>query len=207
MCCRMGVDICGFVTDYPLDVPWNLTGEQCAKLLSYVTSPAKSCIVTGGERDKVISLALTLRPDYVQLHYKETLEDTDFIVQALSSRNIKIIKTIPSSEEERYRQFGTADLESCTQKLCHTGVAAILVDSRGPSNAASGGSSANLSLYQKVKASADCPVMLGGGITPDNCNAIMAKAQPDILDVMTGVETAPGLKSETLVSDLVSCLK
>lgn len=207
MCCRMGVDICGFVTDYPLEVPWNLSRVQCAGLLPYVTSPAKSCIVTGGERDMVISLASVLRPDYLQLHYNETLEDVDAIVRALSPYNIKIIKTIPSSEEERYRQFCTVSPDSCAQKLCRIGVSAILVDSREPSNAASSGSSVNLSLYQTVKSASDCPVMLGGGITPDNCHEIMAKVHPDIIDVMTGVETAYGVKSETLVSNLIGCLK
>lgn len=207
MCCRMGVDLCGFVTEYPLAVPWNLTREQCAALMPFISPPTKSCIVTGGAREKIISLALALQPDYIQLHYHEKLEDVEDIVQALSPHDIKIIKTIPASEEERERQFGTADIERCTQKLCSAGVSLILVDSRGPSNAAAGGTAASLPLYGRVKAAAACPVMLGGGITPDNCREVIAKAHPDILDVMTGVETAPGWKDEELVGRLAGAVR
>ena len=206
MCCQMGVDICGFVTEYPIDVPWNLTRKQCAELIQYISYPTKICIVTGGEREKIITLGRELRPDYIQLHYNETLEDVNVIVQALLPYDIKVVKTIPASEEERYCQFGTSNPENCAEKLCSTGVSVILVDSRGPSNAASSGSTASLPLYRSVKAVASCPVMLGGGITPDNCKEVIAEARPDILDVMTGAEKALGLKSEELVIELVKCL-
>lgn len=204
MCCGLGVDICGFVTEYPIAVPWNLTRKQCAKLIQYISYPTKSCVVTGGEKEKIIALARALRPDYIQLHYNEILEDVNVIVQALLPYDIKVIKTIPVSEEGRYHQFGTSDPESCAQKLCSTGVSVILVDSREPSNAASGGSAVSLSLYRSVKAAAACPVMLGGGITPDNCREVIGKVHPDILDVMTGVEKAYGSKSEELVLKLVA---
>lgn len=206
MCCHLGVAICGFVTEYPIAVPWNLTREQCAELIQYVSFQTKSCVVTGGEREKIIALGRELRPDYMQLHYNETPEDVQSIVQALLPYDIKVIKTIPASVEERYRQFGTSAPEYCAKKLCSAGVSVILVDSRGPSNAAFGGSAASLPLYRSVKAAASCPVMLGGGITPDNCGEIIAEAQPDIVDVMTGVENAHGLKSEELVAKLVKHL-
>ena len=62
LCCRIGADICGFVVEYPVQVPWNLLREQCAELLPAVSRPAKTCVVTGGEREKIISLALELKP-------------------------------------------------------------------------------------------------------------------------------------------------
>lgn len=199
MCCEMGVDICGFVTEYPLDVPWNLTREQCAALIPQVVPPTKSCIVTGGASGAVIALALALRPDYVQLHYHETIEDTADIVRVLSPGGIRVIKTISASPEERRSQFKTDDPALCAKLLTDIGVSVILVDSRGPSNASSGGSAADLPLYEKVKKAAGCPVMLGGGIRPDNYSHIAAVYQPDILDVMTGVETVPGVKSRELL--------
>ena len=40
LCCRAGVDICGFVTEYPVPVPWNLRRERCAELLASLDAPA-----------------------------------------------------------------------------------------------------------------------------------------------------------------------
>lgn len=206
MCCRLGVDICGFVVEYPIEVPWNLTREECAKLLPYMSKPAKSCIVTGGSAAKVIDLAMALNPDLVQLHYNETLEDTKRIIQALSPLGIGVIKTIPMSGNERLRRFGTSDPGQCAELLNHTGAYAVLVDSRQPNNAAENGSSADLSLFAQVKASSELPVMLGGGITAENLSSITASVSPDIIDIMTGAETSPGVKDHAVVESLLKIL-
>ena len=206
LCCRLGVDICGFVTEYPLDVPWNLTREQCAPLIRSVSPPARSCIVTGGDREKILSLALALKPDLVQLHFHETLEDTAAIVQTLSPYGIGVIKTVPADAEERLRQFGTEEPALCAELLCEAGVYAILVDGRGPSNAASAGVAADLSLFLRIQAASSPLVMLGGGITSENCRDIVDKVKPEIIDVMTGVEAAPGIKSAKKIAELLSRL-
>ena len=206
LCCDMGVDICGFVVEYPRDVPWNLTREACRRLLAETASPAKRCLVTGGAMEQIRALALELRPDLVQLHFHETLAETAALVQSLSPYGIGVIKTIPASPEERRRQFGTGHLEECVRSLCGAGVYAILADSRGPDNAASGGI-LDLGFCQRVCAAASCQVAVGGGITADNCRAVAEAVRPAILDVMTGVEDTPGRKSREKLAALISELR
>ena len=205
-CCRAGAALCGFVTEYPLDVPWNLSRADCRRLLSRVTPPAKRCIVTGGSPEKILSLALELRPDFVQLHFHETLEDAAALVKALTPYGIGVIKTIPAAPEERVRQFGAEALEHCVRALCGAGVYAILADSRGPDNAAAGGT-LDLSFCRRVCAASSRPVAIGGGITADNCQFIAEAIKPAILDVMTGVEDAPGRKSEEKLAALAETLR
>ena len=109
-CQEVGVDILGFVTEYPLPVPWNLNRQEAAALLARVSLPHKSCIVTGGSPEKILDLARELKPDLIQLHYRESLEETSRIVEALTPLGIGIIKTVPPDSKERVRQFGTEDL-------------------------------------------------------------------------------------------------
>ena len=90
--------------------------------------------------------------------------------------------------------------------MCGAGVYAILADSRGPDNAASGGI-LDLDFCQRVCAAASCPVAVGGGITADNCRAVAEAVRPAILDVMTGVEDAPGRKSREKLAALISELR
>ena len=68
LCQQSGVNIIGLVTEYPLPVPWNISAERAAELMSLVQSPMQTCLVTGGTRAKILTLAESLRPDYLQLH-------------------------------------------------------------------------------------------------------------------------------------------
>ena len=46
------------------------------------------------------------------------------------------------------------------------------------------------------------PVLLGGGITPDNVREAIAQVRPAGIDVSSGVESAPGIKDHNLIQTL-----
>ena len=52
----------------------------------------------------------------------------------------------------------------------------------------------------------DLPLWLAGGITPDNVTAIYEKFQPELIDVSSGVEDAPGIKNHDKMRALFSCI-
>lgn len=207
LCCRKGVEICGFVTEYPVPVPWNLTGDRCGELLPLVKDGARSCVVTGGTREKIRALALRLQPDFVQLHGGESLAVTADLVQDLAPRGIRVIKTVPPSAEARRREFGTADPGECGRLLERAGVYAALVDARGPDNAAKAGARVDPSLFLAVREAVRCAVILGGGVRSENCAQLIASLDPAVLDVMTGVETKPGIKSEAMLDALLTAME
>ena len=51
-----------------------------------------------------------------------------------------------------------------------------------------------------------CHVMLGGGITAENLSSITVSVSPDIIDIMTGAETSPGVKDHAVVESLLKIL-
>jgi len=181
-----GADIIGFVVDYPRPVPWNLNARETQKLVQAVAKPAETCIVTGGPFDKIKNLALEIKPDYVQLHSGESLEDTARLVHELGKYGVKIIKTIFPD---------TPELEKSVLDFCKTGVYALLFDPRTPDNAATGGT-ADIDKFIKLKNFVNCPVILAGGINPGNAAEIIQQTNAQIIDLMTGVEKAPGNKDE-----------
>ena len=207
LCCRKGVELCGFVAEYPVPVPWNLSRERCGQLLPLVRGTSKSCIVTGGTLEKIRGLALSLRPDYVQLHGGESIGVTAALAAELALWGIRVIKTIPGSEEARRREFGTADPAACAELLDRAGVFAALVDARGPENAAGINLRADPDLFLAVQRAAGCLTILSGGVRSDNCAALIEQLHPKMLDVMTGVELSPGIKSETMLDHLLAAME
>lgn len=219
-CLSHQVDMCGFVVDYPVPVRWNLEAERAKQLLRYAGDRAKTCIVTGGDAEKVLDLARSIRPDFVQLHYKESLEETKQIAEALAKEEdpgqdrIRVIRSIPGDGEQRRAMFGTDSLPAIAELLAHSAVAGVLLDSRDAGNAAVGGGSlvvhmdlaehgtAELSEMAAILADAGKLLLAGGGITPDNAKLVRNRLHPDYLDIMTGAEDEKGNKSEVLIGQL-----
>ncbi|MEE3398925.1 MAG: hypothetical protein VZR64_05615, partial [Eubacterium sp.] len=79
----------------------------------------------------------------------------------------------------------------------------VLVDARGPENAASSVSLIDVELYKTVKSAVSIPVMAAGGITPDNVRNIIEELKPDMIDMMTGIEISPGIKSEESITSIM----
>ena len=204
LCMKQGVDIVGFVTEYPVPVPWNLNRTTTASLLRKVCLPHQSCIVTGGSPDKVISLAAQLKPSMVQLHHQESLEDTDIIANNLGKIGIAVIKTIPPSGEDRLAQFGTVDIKAIVEALHKTNVHALLADSRSPANAAAKGTVFDYNFVRQIVKLSSKPVIIAGGITYENVCDILTATGAKFIDVMTGVENKPGDKNARLLSKLLS---
>ena len=130
LCAASGADILGFVTNYPVPVPWGLTKEQTKELLACVPRTVESCLVTGGKVEKILSLAAQLRPDYVQLHYKEGFAETKDLAEALLTYGIKTIKAIPVQEDGSCEMPGFSTVAAAITALAHTKIAAVLIDTR-----------------------------------------------------------------------------
>jgi phosphoribosylanthranilate isomerase len=197
MCASLGAAIIGFVVDYPRPVPWNLDTRAAKKLAAEVPRNSKSCIVTGGSFDKIAGLIFDINPDYVQLHFGESLEDTARLIDRFKNRKLKFIKTIFPN---------TPDLEKTAVDFYKAGVYALLFDPRTPDNASAGGT-ADLSGFIKLKKAVSCPVILAGGINPENAADIISASGADIIDLMTGVEKSPGIKDENKVKLLFENIK
>ena len=274
LCADQYVDVLGFVTEYPVEVPWNLKREEAADLIAFAKndlfSPAsgpsmsegrgggsgeaadtqadrsgisdtltglsgsgisdapaglsasgltsftpKTCIVTGGSPEKVVSLARALRPDLVQLHFTETIEETARIAEALREEGIGVIRSVPTDPEQRLWMFGSPDLADIARLLADTPVIGLLIDSRDAGNASGGGGSILERIQPQgrgkdplaqVRALFPRSFILGDGLTAGNIREAVELFRPDMADVMTGVETAPGKKSENRLSALTDAL-
>lgn len=74
--------------------------------------------------------------------------------------------------------------------------AGFLLDAWQPATHGGGGVTFD---WSRVPAAASAPLILAGGLTPDNVAAAIRATRPYAVDVSSGVETAKGIKSAGLI--------
>ena len=145
--------------------------------------------------EAILDVVKTVRLMTVQLHGDEEPELVPALkklgdAEGLNFDIIRAIRTSPRSENE------ALDLSSVTaeaQKWVDAGVDALLIDAATPEQYGGTGKQVDWQGFSKIEISV--PVLLAGGLTPDNVAEAIAVARPHGVDVASGVEHAPGKKN------------
>lgn len=127
--------------------------------------------------------------DVVQLHGDETLEDIRFFLD----QDIPVIRAVSASNIPEYplpeKNF------------------ALLIDTPAGADYGGTGKTFDWSLAADfAKAHPHIPLILAGGITPENSAEALAAVHPAALDVASGAELSPGLKDFDKVRALLASL-
>ncbi|NBB91940.1 MAG: phosphoribosylanthranilate isomerase [Gammaproteobacteria bacterium] len=80
---------------------------------------------------------------------------------------------------------------------------ALLLDAHAPGQAGGSGETFD---WSRVPALGR-PWVLAGGLNPDNVGQACARLAPDAVDVSSGVEVRPGVKSDKLIHDFIKAVK
>ena len=125
--------------------------------------------------------------DYAQLHGRET----PYIVGKLEG--LRIIKAIRVRDEKDLSELERFSVE------------AFLLDTYVPGKQGGTGEPFDWDLARA--ASSRAKVILAGGLTPENVAEAVRRGRPFAVDVASGVEEEPGVKSRKLVMDFVRAAK
>lgn len=193
LCVQAGVHTIGFVVDYPVAVPWNLTAVRARQLIDKVPPYVSSCVVTGGPVNKIMAIAKATRPDIVQLHYQETLKEVKELARRLNRLGIKTVKALRIDGNGRC-SFEIPDPSEAARALSKTRISALLVDSYTASMPGGTGVAVDFSTFNTIRQESALPVILAGGLTPANVEQRIRETNPYAVDVLTGVEDTSGKK-------------
>lgn len=129
--------------------------------------------------------------EYVQ-HYEETLDKTQ----------------IRRGAQWRIRAFRVRDEASLSEiaEYPHP-VGAVLLDAYHESALGGAGATFNWNLARQAKALTDRPLILAGGLTPDNITDALDAVQPYGVDVASGVERAPGRKDHAKMRAFINAVR
>lgn len=187
-----GADALGFIADVPVDTPRAVDSTTAAELVAAAPPFVTTTLVIMPETsDHAVTLARTIQPDVLQLHGDFDAEELQF-VRAESST--KLVVAVDAEEPDRARELDeVAD--------------ALLVDSTTEDGAGGTGETHDWEATRDLAAELDSPVVLAGGLTPDNVEAAIETATPFGVDVASGVEASGGTKDPEAVDEFVRAVR
>jgi len=183
-----GADALGFVSGVPVETPRELAAGETAALVDGVAPFVTSVLVTGPESvQAAVARQERVGADLLQVHG----DLTPAAVGRLRERvRAGVVVAVDSASERGAAYAAAAD--------------ALLVDSTTETGMGGTGETHDWERTREIAASVDTPVVLAGGLTPDNVGAAVETVDPFAVDVASGVERGPGRKDHDAVRDFVA---
>jgi phosphoribosylanthranilate isomerase len=184
-----GADYLGFVFFEPS--PRHISYKAAAGLSSEISGTVQKVALTVDADDARLDAIMdSLEPDLLQLHGSESPARVAAIRERFSVPVIKAIKL--------------AGREDLTDIDDYAGVTDMLLFDakmrRDDADALPGGNGVRFDWGILSGVALDAPFMLSGGLDASNVGDAISQLHPAILDVSSGVETAPGKKSADLIA-------
>lgn len=187
LCVAEGADALGFVVEYPLPVPWTLARERAAELIRAVPPFVSRVAVVGGEAGTILSICAAVHPDAVQLHGNENEDVVAEVARELSGSGVRVIKAVRIRVGGGGQPEPPEHWESVARRFLDLGADAILLDSTTDARPAGTGKPVDLQIARRVAVRA-APMILAGGLTPENVATRIAQVQPYAVDVISSLE-------------------
>jgi phosphoribosylanthranilate isomerase len=184
-----GADMIGFM--HFQRSPRHVSIEELAGLISAARGQVESCVVLVNPDNSCVAEVAALGPDWIQLHGPETPHRVEAI---RAEAGVEIMKALPIGSAE-----DLANIAAFAEVADR-----VLLDAKPPKGAdrpGGLGESFDWSLLETLDPS--LPFMLSGGLTPDNVAEAIKTVKPFGVDVSSGVETAPGVKSKKLIEAFI----
>ncbi|NOZ58697.1 MAG: phosphoribosylanthranilate isomerase [Euryarchaeota archaeon] len=178
---ELGADFAGFIVEVPVDTPRKISLAQAERIMEEMPfTTAGVMVIMPRSVEEALNMYLAVRPDFIQLHGDESPR---FVRELRGLVSCNIIKTIHVRGEESI----------ALAKRYVNYVDAILLDT--PS--ARGGGSGRVhdwEVSRRIVEALPKPVILAGGLTPENVAEAVRVVKPYAVDVSSGVEASPGRK-------------
>ncbi|WP_135824158.1 phosphoribosylanthranilate isomerase [Halorussus ruber] len=180
-----GADAVGLLVDVPVDSPREIDTQRAVELAEAAPPFVTTVLVTMPDSpERAVELTSAVDPDAVQVHGNLGVGDIAYLT---ANVNAQVLKVVDAAEPEDARRYDdVAD--------------ALLVDSVDEEGAGGTGRTHDWERTTEFAADLDSPVVLAGGLTPDNVADAVRSVEPFAVDVASGVERSGTDASETAPS-------
>ena len=179
-----GADALGFLVGLDYPTADELSAEQASELVTALPPFVTPVLVTHRVGlEQVVALCRLVNPHAVQLHGAFPLAEIPALRAELP--HLKVIKAVHPMDDD--------GLDSAL--AAEPVVDAVVLDSKTGQRIGGTGMTHDWRRSRAIRDRLRVPVILAGGLNPDNVAAAVEQVQPFGVDVNTGVCEAPGRKS------------
>ena len=182
-----GADAIGFVFFPPS--PRNVSVELAQELVKHVPAYVQTVgLFVNASSDEILEVLKTVSLDVIQFHGDETPEQCQKIAKLTGRRWYKAIQVKPD-----------LDVISTIKQYQQVGASAMLLDAWHPELKGGTGHSFDWSQFPQL----DIPLILAGGLKPENIENAIKMTGAYAVDVSGGVESAKGIKDQQLIEQFM----
>ncbi len=182
-----GADAIGFVFFPPS--PRNVSVELAQELVKYVPAYVQTVgLFVNASSEEILEVLKTVSLDVIQFHGDETPEQCQKIAKLTGRRWYKAIQVKPD-----------LDVISTIKQYQQVGASAMLLDAWHPELKGGTGHSFDWSQFPQL----DIPLILAGGLKPENIENAIKTTRAYAVDVSGGVESAKGIKDQQLIEQFM----
>ncbi|MBV9539765.1 MAG: phosphoribosylanthranilate isomerase [Alphaproteobacteria bacterium] len=191
---RAGAEFCGLM--FHPKSSRNLNIEQAQALARRMRGRTHLVAVLSNPDDALLAGVLTVvRPDFVQLHGSEPPER---VAEVTGRFKVPVIKVFPIAEP--------SDFERVT--AYNDAAEMFMFDAKAPAGATrEGGHGAAFDWQMLSGRKFARPWLLAGGLNAENVARAVRVSEAPMVDVSSGVETAPGMKSPDLIAQFMTAAR
>jgi phosphoribosylanthranilate isomerase len=186
-----GADMVGFVF-FPKS-PRFISVDKAVALAKRARGRAEiAALIVDMDDSAIAALVDAVKPDWLQMHGRETLEGTAEVRKRFATKVMKAI--------------GIGAASDLTAAKGYVAVAdRLLLDAKPPKDATRPGGNARAFDWRMLAGFAPTvPYLLSGGLTPANVAEAIAITGAPGVDVSSGVETTPGKKDAALIRAFIA---
>jgi phosphoribosylanthranilate isomerase len=147
---------------------------------------------------EIASIVTHVEPTWIQLHGDEPPATIKLIKEAV---DLPVIRAL------RWGPEGGAAIDEYLQQCAALGCLpdAVLIDAHKPGEYGGTGETADWEAIARWRENRpfDIPLVLAGGLTPENVTEAIRIVRPDAVDTASGVESAPGKKDPVKVKAFI----
>ncbi len=183
-----GADAIGVISSVPVETSREVSASKAGQLLRGLPPFVTGVLVTmPASVDAAVTLQNRVKADAVQIHGGLAPEDIKELGKQVSA---ELVVAVEHDQDDIEAYAAVADL--------------VLVDSAGAKGAGGTGETHDWELTAALVDQLETPVMLAGGLTPENVSTAISDVEPFAVDTASGVETESGSKDHDAVRSFVT---
>lgn len=178
---RLGADAIGVIVDVPVQSPRNIGPVRAREVLASIPPGVEGVAVVISERlEEVQRIYDIARPDVMQLH---GLESVELVGEVKATLPCAVWKAVHVRGEESVREAAA-----------YAEVADVLLLDTPSGGLGGSGKAHDWAISRRIVEAVGVPVLLAGGLTPENVRVAIEAVRPYGVDVVSGVEGEKGRK-------------